>query len=104
MNEPATSPPADTGSADAAKSAAVAREDSATEPPVLTITVGTPIWFWPLLAINTVMEWLLGLMGPIGATMMHPTIRQILGWIGVMLLTASAVWSAVSLGWIPGVR
>jgi hypothetical protein len=66
--------------------------------------VGTPIWLWPLIGMNAVIELLLGLMGPIGRFMMHPTVRQLLGWVGLMLLTAAAVWSAVSLGWVPGVR
>ena len=61
-----------------------------------------PAVMMPVYVANQSVEVVLGLLGPIGATATRPAVKQVLGWAGVVMLTASAVWTACGLGLVPG--
>jgi hypothetical protein len=73
--------------------AAAAQTDPAASP-------GIPVVLWPLFAMNWILEKLLAVFGPPGQALTTPMMKHFLGWVGIILLIASAVWTARGLGWI----
>jgi hypothetical protein len=59
-----------------------------------------PMILWPLFAMNWLLEFTLGWFGPVGAFMLQPRVRNLLGIVGFLLLLGAAAWSAQGLGWI----
>lgn len=59
-----------------------------------------PVFLWPLFAVNWVLEFLLGWFGPIGALLVRPAMKTLLGWAGVLLILGAGVWAARGLGWV----
>lgn len=59
-----------------------------------------PVHLWPLFAANWVIEFVLGWFGPVGAVMVRPVGKTVLGWAGVLLIIGAAVWAARGLGWV----
>jgi hypothetical protein len=59
-----------------------------------------PALLWPIFALNWLLELGIGWTGPIGALLLSPMIKHLLGVAGFGLLAGAAVWSARGLGWI----
>lgn len=59
-----------------------------------------PAAVWPVYAVNSLLETGLGLCGPFGKLVTNRTSKHLLGWTGVALLAASAVWVARGYGLI----
>lgn len=69
-------------------------------PPAMVESHRIPVPLWPVFGVNWVLEMLLGLLGPVGTVLKHPAMKHLLGWMGVLLVIAAAVWSAKGQGWI----
>ncbi len=63
-------------------------------------TEPVPTAVWPVYAVNSLLETGLDLCGPFGKLFTNRTSKQLLGWTGVALLAASAVWLARGYGLI----
>jgi hypothetical protein len=50
--------------------------------------------------MNWVIEWLLGLVGPVGVAVTRPVTKYLLGIVGVVLLAAAGLWTARGMGWV----
>jgi hypothetical protein len=59
-----------------------------------------PVFLWPVVAANWVLEGLLGLLGPVGAALTRPAAKHLLGFAGVVLLAGAGLWAARGLGWV----
>jgi hypothetical protein len=59
-----------------------------------------PLFLWPVVALNWVLEALLGLFGPVGATLTRPAVKHLLGVVGLLLLAGAGLWAARGTGWI----
>jgi hypothetical protein len=59
-----------------------------------------PVALWPVVALNWVLETLLGLLGPVGAALTGPFAKNTLGVVGVLLIAAAGLWTARGLGWV----
>jgi hypothetical protein len=63
-------------------------------------TPSIPVVLMPLVAINWVLEFVLGWFGPIGHWLTQPATKKVLGWAGVALLAGAGVWAARGMGWV----
>lgn len=59
-----------------------------------------PLFLWPVVAANWVLERLLGLLGPVGAALTRPAAKHLLGFAGVVLLAGAGLWAARGMGWV----
>jgi hypothetical protein len=59
-----------------------------------------PVFLWPVVAVNWVLERLLGLLGPVGAALTRPAAKHLLGFTGVVLLAGAGLWAARGMGWV----
>jgi hypothetical protein len=56
--------------------------------------------FWPLFAVNWLLESMLKLFGPPGEMLTRPVMKNCLGVAGLLLLIAAGLWTAQGQGWI----
>jgi hypothetical protein len=56
--------------------------------------------FWPLFAVNWLLENALKLFGPPGEMLTRPAMKNCLGAVGMLLLIAAGLWAAQGQGWI----
>lgn len=61
-----------------------------------------PVLLLPVVAVNAVLEIVLGLLGPVGTAAMQPTGKHVLGWSGVLMLVTASVWVGLRLTGIIG--
>lgn len=59
-----------------------------------------PVALWPMFALNWILELLLKLLGPLGSVLTFTPTKHLLGFVGILLLAASAAWTARGMGWI----
>ncbi len=84
-----------------APSSAVPQSEPSDSSPAASLpSSSVPIALWPVFAVNWVLELFLGLLGPVGATLTHPAMKHLLGFVGVLLLAAAGLWSARGMGWV----
>ena len=59
-----------------------------------------PVLAWPLFAANVAIEFVLGLLGPIGSALTRPASKTAIGWLGVLLLLGAGYWTARGMGYV----
>lgn len=59
-----------------------------------------PVPLWPLFALNWLLEFVLGWFGPVGAVLVRPAMKTVLGIAGVLLMLGAGVWAARGMGWV----
>jgi hypothetical protein len=66
--------------------------------PAKTSTV--PVVMWPVYGVNTILEFFLKLLGPIGTVLLKPSMKMVLGFAGLALLAGAGAWAAMGMGWV----
>jgi hypothetical protein len=59
-----------------------------------------PVVMWPVFGVNTILEFCLGLLGPVGSLLLKPSMKTFLGFAGLALLAAAGAWAAMGMGWV----
>jgi hypothetical protein len=59
-----------------------------------------PVVMWPVFGVNTILEFFLKLLGPIGTVLLKPSMKMLLGFAGLALLAAAGAWTALGMGWV----
>jgi len=59
-----------------------------------------PVVMWPVFGVNTILEFALGLLGPVGTILLKPTVKSLLGFAGLAMLAAAGGWAAMGMGWV----
>lgn len=70
------------------------------EPVTRKESSGLPWPLLPLQAVNWVLEMAFGLFGPVGQAFTSPLGKNVLAFLGFLLIAASAVWCTQGLGYI----
>jgi hypothetical protein len=60
-----------------------------------TATPGVPFLLLPLLVLNRVFDGLTYLLGPVGGWLRRPSGRNLIGWLGVLMILGAVAWGAV---------
>ena len=63
-------------------------------------TPTVPLLLWPLAALNAVLEWTLGLFGPLGSWAKSPGAKTLLGLTGLAMLVSAGLWAARGAGYL----
>ena len=59
-----------------------------------------PLVVWPVAALNAVIEWGLGMFGPLGMWAKTSAAKTLLGLTGLAMLTAAGLWAARGAGYL----
>ncbi len=59
-----------------------------------------PVMMWPVFGVNTILEFALKLLGPVGTVVLKPPVKMFLGFAGLALLAAAGAWAAMGMGWV----
>lgn len=68
------------------------------EAPVVKSRV--PVVMWPVFGANTILEFIVGLLGPVGTLLLKPSMKMFFGFAGLALLAAAGTWAAMGMGWV----
>jgi hypothetical protein len=59
-----------------------------------------PVVMWPVFGVNTILEFIVGLLGPVGTLLLKPSVKMFLGFAGLALLAAAFGLVATGKGWV----